>query len=332
MKTFFFKFFCFFLLATNYLLLTTNVIAADYSSDYTVDYYLSETENRLNTKVKFTVSVTNFRTDVYVKQFSIGFPKSFTIRDVKASDDKGSIKPEIDSVNSTTKITLDFYNPNVGKNSINNFYLEFTQENLFNVNGNVWEVIIPTVENRQNGNYTINVHLPAGTDKKISIAKPKPDSLSSGTITWTNPTTKTIYAVFGDIQYYKTDLTYNLKNDKLIPVYTDIAFPPDTLYQKIYLDNIDPIPAKVFTDVDGNYMGRYFLNPKEAKTVLFSGVISVFSKPREEIIPQIRNAFELQKNYLLSETKYWKVSDEKLLSIIEAQPKTIYDMVNYKLK
>src|SRR3989338_11325203 len=123
MKTFFFKFFCFFLLATNYLLLTTNVIAADYSSDYTVDYYLSETENRLNTKVKFTVSVTNFRTDVYVKQFSIGFPKSFTIRDVKASDDKGSIKPQISSTDSLTKISLEFSNPNIGRNSVNNLYL-----------------------------------------------------------------------------------------------------------------------------------------------------------------------------------------------------------------
>lgn len=331
MRTFLLNFFCFLLLTVTYLVQPNRVFAQDFRSDYQVEYFLSETENRLNTKVKFTVSITNFRTDVYVKQFSIGFPKSFTIRDIKASDDHGSLKPEIDINNSVTKITLDFSNPSIGKNSKGNFYLEFNQEKLFNVNGNVWEVIIPTVENKQNGSYVISVQLPQNSDKKISIAKPKPNSISETTITWTNPTTKTIYAVFGETQHYQTDLTYHLKNDKLIPVYTDIAFPPDTLYQKIFVNNINPTPAKVFTDKDGNYLGRYFLNPKEAKTVLFNGTVSVFSKPREDIIPQIRNSFTLQKNYLLAETKYWKVTDKKLLTDIQSEAKNIYDFVTKNL-
>src|SRR3989344_4004636 len=174
MKHIFIKIFYFLLLATIYLLQPGSTFAEDYRSDYQVDYYLSEAENRLNTKVKFTVSITNFRTDVYVKQFSIVFPKSFTIGNIKASDDHGSLRPEIESDNKLTKISLEFSNPSVGKNSKGNFYLEFSQENLFNVNGNVWEVIIPTVENKQNGKYEISVHLPPNTDKKISIAKPKP--------------------------------------------------------------------------------------------------------------------------------------------------------------
>ena len=40
-------------------------------------------------------------------------------------------------------------------------FVGFSQQNLFKVNGNVWEVILPTVENKERrGDYTIIVHLP----------------------------------------------------------------------------------------------------------------------------------------------------------------------------
>ena len=179
MKSIFFKVFCFFLLTSTCLLLTTAVFAQDFRSDYQIDYFLNEVENRLNTKVKITVKIINFRSDVYVKQFSIGFPKTFTLKDIKATDDNGPINPQITSNDELTRIALGFSNPNIGKNSTGNFYLEFNQDNLFNVNGNVWEVIIPTVDNKTDGNYKILVHLPQKSDKKISISKPRATNISS---------------------------------------------------------------------------------------------------------------------------------------------------------
>src|SRR3990170_8661289 len=131
----------FLILGTLYLILYSGVYAQDFRNDYQVEYFLSENENGLNSKVKFTVTITNFRSDVYVKQFSIGFPKSFTIRDIKAFDDSGELTPEVSLTDTSTKITLEFSNPSTGRNSQGNFYLEFNQSNLFNVNGNVWEVI-----------------------------------------------------------------------------------------------------------------------------------------------------------------------------------------------
>ena len=327
MKLFFRHFFCFFLLSAIYLLLTTSIQAQDYRSDYQVEYFLNEVENRLNTQVKISVTITNYRSDVYVKQFSIGFPKFFTLKDIKASDDNGYIKPEITSIDQLTRISLEFSNPNIGKNSVGNFFLEFNQNNLFNVNGNVWEVIIPTVDSRQKGDYKILVHLPPKTDKKISISKPPPDSISGNTITWNNPTTKTVYVVFGDIQYYKTDLTYNLKNSKLVPVFTDIAFPPDTLYQKIYVDSINPIPVTVFSDEDGNFLARYHLNPKETKTVVYSGMVAVSSKVRDEIVPIVRQSFLSQKKYLLDKNKYWQLSKKNSELVKSSNVNDIYNFV-----
>src|SRR3989338_10847660 len=82
--------------------------AEDFRNDYQVEYFLSEDQNKLNTKVRFTVTITNFKTEVYVKQFSIGFPKSFTIRDIQASDDYTKLTPQITSNDSITKIALEF--------------------------------------------------------------------------------------------------------------------------------------------------------------------------------------------------------------------------------
>jgi hypothetical protein len=187
------------------------------------------------------------------------FPKSFQIGNIRANDDYSDLLPHVTQSDSRHVIEMDLSKPQYGVNTENNIYLEFMQYNLFKISGNIWEVILPTIENREDGgSYTVTVHIPANTNRKISLAKPKPDNISTEGIVWKNPTTKTIDAVFGDEQYYSLQLRYHLSNPQLTRVYTDIAFPPDTIYQKTFVHAIDPVPNKVFTDEDGNYMGDIF--------------------------------------------------------------------------
>jgi len=290
-----------------FMFYTSPVIALDYKSDYQVEYFLSEDNKGINTKSQFTIQITNLRSDIYVNKFSLSFPKTFVITELKAFDDKREIAPNITVDDSKTKIDLEFSDPQTGKNSVNTFNLQFTQRNLFQVNGNVWEVILPTIENREEGNYKIIVHLPKNSEKKISIAKPKPTLVSGNEIIWDNPQTKTVYAVFGDFQLYDLKLAYHLANTNIYPVYTDVAFPPDTLYQKVFVVSIKPRPSLVFTDEDGNFLGRYFLKPKENINVFYSGVAELTVKPREEVIPVVRSLIAKQSKYLLTEEKYWKL-------------------------
>ncbi|MBI2641056.1 transglutaminase domain-containing protein [Candidatus Roizmanbacteria bacterium] len=297
------------LLVTIVLIFPVDVRAQDFKNDYQVEYFLDVTDQNISSKVKFSIQITHLRSDLYVKEFSLSFPKTFSIRDVRAYDDSGQISPNVVNTNEFTSITLSFTNPDVGKNSINNFYLEFLQDNLFKVNGNVWEVILPLIENRENTNYKLIVNLPQNSDKKISIAKPKPSTIRGNQIIWENPPSKTVYAVFGDSQYYETELTYNLKNTKVVPVYTDIALPPDSLYQKVYVNSLSVKPQKTYIDRDGNFLARYALNPKEAKTVVFEGIIETFARPREELISIVAQVNDSQEEYLLSESKYWNLSE-----------------------
>jgi hypothetical protein len=259
----------FFLLLFFFFFSQKAILAKDYKVDYLVEYSLEEKEGKIESPVSFKIKITNLKSDTYVQSFSLSFSRSFSISEIKAFDDWGEVKPELSMNEELMKIKLKFSQPNIGRDTVNNFSLNFLQNNLFNINGNVWEVILPTVETDNDDSYKIVVNLPPRTDKKISIAKPKPTLISGQKIIWDNPKAKTIYAVFGDAQYYKTSLFYHLENTRPILVYTDIALPPETLYQKIYLEELEPKPTMVFQDEDGNFLARYLLKPLERKTIRF---------------------------------------------------------------
>ena len=301
------------------------VYAAEFTTNYDVEYNLSQENDSLNSKVRFNISITNLRSDVYVNRFTISFPKTFAINNLKVFDDTGEINPVINHDDMKTTIEMQFLNPNTGVNSLNNFYLTYDQNNLFKINGNIWEVILPIVENKQDSNYKVTVLLPTNTEKKISIAKPIPDRIIKDQIIWINPQGRTIYAVFGNNQIYETNLTYNLKNYNITPQMVEIAFPPDTLYQKIYLNSLNYLPNYSYQDEDKNYLAKYLLGPLEKKIIEADIFVELFSSPREEVIPVVRKAFINQKKYLLNEEKYWQLKDYPEIS----QIKTINGIYNY---
>jgi len=318
-----------FILACLSLFIIRPVEAADFKSDYQFEYFIAQESGNLATSVNLNIKITNLRSDVYVKKFSINFPKNFLIHNIKAFDDKGEIGADIIISDDKTKVEMEFSDPQIGKGSVNNFFLKFDQDNLFKVNGNVWEVILPTVENNDSGSYSVIVHLPSNTDKKISIAKPSPTRISGNTIFWENPGTRTIYAVFGNKQYYKINLTYHLKNPRVTPVYIDIAFPPDTLYQKVYIDSISPKPVLTYLDEDGNYLGRYLLTPSQEKLVSFSGTVEIFTQPRSELINDTAAKIQKQRRYLLTSNQYWQISDLEKIANLKTASDIYYFVANY---
>ncbi len=280
------------------------VNAQDYQTDYQVEYSLDKSASSQNTNVKFNIAITNLNNDVYVKKFSIVFPKTFSIRNIKALDDNGEVAPQINQDDLNTTISLEFTDPKTGTNSVNHFYLDFWQDNLFKDNGKSWELIIPTIEDKTDIAYKIIVHIPRGADKYISIAKPNPSSVSEDQVVWDNPKSKTIYALFGDTQYFKVDLTYHLKNPRLFPIITELALPPDTAYQKIVVGNINPSPLSTYVDQDGNYLARYSLPANGSTVVNYSGFVALSVAKRPEFTTLASSNFD----NLNTQNKYWKLT------------------------
>lgn len=302
-------------------------MASDFRADYQVEYNLDTNLQSNSTNVKFNITITNYSNEVFVKQFAITFPKDFTIRNIKALDDNGAVVPEIQGDDLNTKISLSFSNPATGRDSVNHFYLNFTQDNIFKANGTAWEVILPTIANKSDTTYKVIVNLPNDNNRKLSIAKPYPSFISDNQAVWDNPSTKTIYAVFGDKQTYKLDLTYHLKNPRIIPVMTELALPPDTNLQKIFVDKLDPQPQSVYIDPDGNYMARYQLRPAENKVVTFSGFAQINSNVRDEINTQYNKQPDLE--YLKTTSKYWQLPSASFAKL--KSPLDIYNFVTSTL-
>ena len=309
------------------LLFTPRVQAADFRTSYTIEYFIRDNDPQNNTKTSYAISLTNLQPDLIIKKFTLVFPRSFGIGSIVAKDDKGSINPVIIEKERTIEASFELNNPTPGLNEVNHIYLDFLQKNVFRSKGSIWEVLIPTLEGKEGDTHSITVYLPPGQHKKLSLAKPIPDLVTFDKVVWNNYIGGSIYAVFGEEQRYNLDLTYHLTNPNIYKVYTDVAFPPDTLYQKVIVDSIIPPPDFVYSDSDGNYMARYTLNGKEEKQVLFKGIAEVFTIPRSDYKQFVQKQFKDQQRSLFNSQPFWKLNSETPIT-----SSNIKDHYDYTLK
>ncbi len=292
------------------LLSTPQVHAADFRTSYNIEYFIKDNDPQNLTKTSYTITLINLKPDLIIKKFTLILPKSFGIGNIVAKDYKGPINPIIIEKERTIEASFELNDSKAGLNEVNTLYLDFLQKNIFRSKGTIWEVFIPTLENRDGDSYSVTVNLPVGRNKKLSLAKPIPDLVTFDKVVWNNYQGRTIYAAFGDEQRYRLDLTYHLSNPNVYKVYTDVAFPPDTLYQKVVVNSIIPPPDFVYTDNDGNYMGRYVLNAKEEKQILFTGISTIYATPRSEYKSYIKKQFEELQQSLFNPQPFWKLNGE----------------------
>lgn len=307
------------------------IVAQEIKTDYEINYLFKKIDNKFKADVSYKIFITNLRSDIYVSRFLITFPADFKVSNIQAFSNKQLTNSQLILDNEKIRIIIDLPNSKVGKNEKNELLINFIQEDLIKEFGNVWELMLPNIEDNDS-DIKILASIPVLLDKKISISKPKPSLIKVNNnftqILWVNPKTKIIYAVFGDRQYYKVNLVYNLKNSKPYPILTEIAFPPDTLYQKIYVENIAPKPIDFYSDEDGNFLGKIFLLPGEFKTINFSGIIEVLVNPRDTVRSILNHLFFKQKKYLLTaENKYWQINFSEEIKKI----KKIEDIYQYTI-
>ncbi|OGK15565.1 hypothetical protein A3H80_04515 [Candidatus Roizmanbacteria bacterium RIFCSPLOWO2_02_FULL_37_19] len=298
--------------------------AQTYQVVYDFDFYLTQSKD---IDVKLTITLTNLRPDLYINEFSLTFPSSFFSEKFIAKNELGvDIPYVITPYKNMTKVTFSFNEPESGRFSANSIILSYTHTNLHSFEGNISEVILPLVIPRENIQINATLHLPESFDKKISLSKPIPTRVDFNTLRWENVTENTIYALFGDSQIYNMKLSYDLVNDRITDSVVEIPFPPDTLYQKIYVNKLEPEPYKVKIDDDGNFIAQYKLGRHEKTTVKFEGFVEVFVHPRDEMRDYVEQSFVKQKKYLLSEQPYWNLgsfAQEEGIKALES-PKNVY--------
>lgn len=298
---------------------------AKFDTSYQIYYKVLDSGK---THVTIAVSQKNNLSVVFATEYGISLSQT-KIDNVKVSDDGLLVIPDVNKGEAQTTISFPFAKKVVGKDKIHKFSIEYDTDDIAFKNGNTWQINIPRFETDENITEQTAILIVPESFQKPAYIDPKPDIVNGNTYYFSSKilANKPISAIFGSNQYYKANLKYNLQNEGTQKVNTDIAIPPLTGYQTVYIEKLDPMPEKVYQDIDGNLLATYKLNPKETKTVTLNQYF------RMNFQSQVNFAQDPGNN--LGSNKIW---DHNHINFTAAEtkfltsPKSIYDFVAGKLK
>ena len=296
---------------------------SNFSADYLVEYSVLE---NATTHVNFNIKLKNLSQNYYVSSYNLnlGFKD---LQNLKVSDSQGKIVPEVTSTIKGSTLSLKINKRVVGINNILDFNISFdTKEIAQNLN-HVWDINIPGISNENEYsafNVSINYPVNLGKPRYIKPAPAQGLASNSGKLKFTKKDLEGsgISISFGDYQIYDLNLKYNLENKNLFSVLTEIALPPDTGYQTIQINDINPKPLNVERDADGNWLAKYKLGSLQKIQVSVSGKAKIALTPRtEEINDQLKSSY-------LGPQKYWE-SDNPIIIKLAKQFKTPFQIYKF---
>jgi len=296
--------------------------AADFSADYDIDYAVSPAGSTIVTQ---KVALTNNKTHLYPKKYAITID-TVNIKNVIAYDNKGMITPVISQKDGKTEISLSFNEQVVGMGKTLPFELRYDQGDIADKHGNIWEVNIPGIENDPTiGTYTVNLRTPTsfGTN---AYTKPIP---SSGRKWVKNQMIQGgISTAYGTKQEFTAELSYDLENAKLTDALYEIALPPDTAFQKIQIQSIDPKPKDTQLDSDGNWIATFELKGSQKLRVVAKLAITTYVNPRQDFQTK-----EITPSEYLKSKPFWETEDPVIKKIASRYktPREIFDFVTSTL-
>lgn len=273
----------FFLLLSWLFIFKPPVFAADeFITSYDVTYEAFESSTM---QVTQNISLTNKLSNVYVTSYSLIF-EGKGIKNIKAYDAKGEIDVAVTEEVGKTTVYLGLKEKVVGKGKTLNFTVFYQNDDLVQQAGRIWETVVPRLASPQDiENYELTLVVPLSFGKPAFVS-PQPVSSSQDSqkrylkFSKKQIASSGVVGAFGEFQIFDFDLAYHLENNKLYPVKTEIALPPDTNYQQVSYTQISPEPKNVKVDVDGNFMAEYNLSPGEKLEIHARGQVKIFSREK----------------------------------------------------
>ncbi|OGH23722.1 MAG: hypothetical protein A2958_03105 [Candidatus Levybacteria bacterium RIFCSPLOWO2_01_FULL_38_13] len=303
--------------------------SSNFDADYDISYAVSENGN---TRVEIKVALTNKTSSYYASSYKInvGFDDP---KNPRASDLGGNILKSVSKTSEGQEINVIFNDRITGLGNKLNFTIAFDTNEVARKVGKIWEVNIPGFLSQSDlSDFSVYVSVPSSFGSPSFVKPSLSDGLKKNENIYTFSKDQLgnsgISITFGNEQIYKLDLTYHLYNKNLFPIKTEIALPPNTGYQEVEIDSINPKPSNVTIDEDGNWLAQYTLSSSQRLDV------SLKAKVKISLFPEKQNYTEEQLQSYLKEDKYWQISNNEIkqLSRNLKNPKSIYEYVVKKLK
>lgn len=277
----------------------------EFSTSYDVTYQVLD--NGI-TEVVERISLKNLTSKFYASNFTLSIG-STTITDVSAFDDKGPLQTKVDAADNKTSINVLLTEQVAGLNKIQTFTLKFNSSDFAQPIGKTWQVNLPKIPNSPNlDSYNLSLVVPVKFGEPTSIV-PIPVSESEVAdklilnFNKNQLLTNGVSVNFGSDLVYRFTLNYNLDNSSLVPYITSITLPPDTNYQDILIEDINPAPMNVTVDPDGNYLAWYKVGRGEHQVVTVTGLSKLYITSKQKGVVRLSSD---QINLWTGSQKYWE--------------------------
>lgn len=319
------------LLLVGLLMLPSQILAqsADNSNDFETSLQTTyDVQENGTTTVTQTFSIKNLQPTTYLKEYSLStsFPQ---LQNIAANSNNKPITPDVTNDHSKTKIVLSFPDQVVGQGKVRTFQIKYDIPNMAVVAGQVMEVQIPPVTSQiPYKSHIVTLKTPLKFGRAVRV-KPNPTAtdvdLPNGRLTTTfdqtNP--QAISAFYGDKQFYTMTLRYNLENNTTSTGLAQIALPPDTSFQKVSYESLDPPTNDLKRDEDGNWLATYQLPANTTQTVYLQTRVMVTLDPNNSV-PVTQPA-----SFNTEDKKYWETGNGEIKKIIDGKGtvKELYDYV-----
>ncbi len=304
-----------------FFLLPKSIFAADeFNVSQQIEYQIDASGNAI---VDQQISLTNNYSQIYPKEYQITL-SSDQIENITGSDNSGNIIKNINQQNGTTVINIVFNQENIGKNQTTKFKLNYNIKALAEAKGNTWEIALP--ENQSTGyqsqtEITTNIPSSFGNLSFASVSPQKNIYLNNQTELYFKTTSSPkILLIFGDYQLFDFNFKYFIKNDTAENKDFFIPFPPDTNAQKITYRSVNPTPANITIDPDGNYLAQYTLTPNQEIEIDIDGQAKI-------IHTNLTNADIDPAKYTIADV-YWETDNQQLIQIA-AKLKNVKEIYQY---
>lgn len=307
------------------------VAQVDFEQSAYIEYKVEE-DGKVFVTGTFTIK--NIKSNSYPKKFLYRL-ESVDPENIKAYETGRKLDTVTKVEDGVTILEISFADHSVGKGASKTFVVTYESSSLARRSGEVWEVYIPKDNNKDTyKDYKAVLSVPKSWEDAAYMSPDPQDTkkLSDRTIYIfgsSGQKDSQIIAGFGKFQTFSFSLTYNLENTSNKAASQEIALPPDTSTQFVYYESIEPKPANVRVDSDGNWIASYNLSKNQKMVITALGVAQIFASPK-------RLDFNSDKpvKFLLAPSTYWQSDDPGIrkLAMELKTPEAIYKYVSENLK
>lgn len=279
------------------------------------------------TVVQHRFRIRNLTPTYYVSRHGLRI-SSPNVSSVKVSQGSTELPAEVTYTDNQTNIGITFPDEVVGEGKVREFTITYVNPDLAQIQGQVLEVAIPKqAEPGQYDQISVVLNTPIAYGRPTRVT-PNSDFTTAVLnqqvqLTFSDLRGQGVSALYGFQQVYSLKFTYFLHNTDSQPVLLQVALPPDTPYQRMSYQRLEPKPQNIEIDEDGNWIATFYLGGNTAQTVEAEALAALSLEPSAFVHSPGPQSFSTQAQ------PYWETGNASIRELAQqyTTPKEIYDFV-----